>query len=40
LDDDFARTYPRAAGHFGRLVVHPAFAPDTTSYLEKIEPSG
>lgn len=40
LDDGFARTYPRAAGHFQRLVAHPAFAPDIAGYLEKIERSG
>ncbi|HZB92759.1 MAG TPA: hypothetical protein VE397_15035 [Stellaceae bacterium] len=39
LDDDFARTYPRAAGHFQRLVAHPAVAPDAAGYLEKIERS-
>ena len=39
LDDDFATTYPRSAGHFRRLLTHPAFAPDVAGYLEKIERS-
>jgi glutathione S-transferase len=40
LGDDFARSYPRAAGHFYRLLAHPAFLPDVAGYLEKIEKSG
>jgi glutathione S-transferase len=39
LDDDFARTYPRAAAHFDRLLAHPAFRPDVAGYLEKIKQS-
>jgi elongation factor 1-gamma len=39
LDDEFAKTYPRSASHFRRLLAHPAFAPDVGSYLEKIERS-
>lgn len=39
LSDDFARTYPRAARHFHRLLAHPAFVPDVAGYLEKIERS-
>ena len=39
LGDDFATRYPRAASHFGMLLVHPAFAPDVSGYLEKIERS-
>jgi glutathione S-transferase len=37
LGDEFAKTYPRAASHFQRLLGHPAFAPDVGGYLEKIE---
>jgi glutathione S-transferase len=29
-------THPRALGHFGRLVAHPAFAPDLGPYLAKL----
>jgi elongation factor 1-gamma len=39
LGDEFAKTYPRAANHFQRLLPHPAFAPDVGGYLEKIERS-
>jgi glutathione S-transferase len=39
LDDEFAPTYPRSAGHFRRLLAHPAFLPDVAGYLEKIEKS-
>jgi len=39
LGDDFAETYPRSAGHFRRLLAHPAFVPDVAGYLEKIEAS-
>jgi glutathione S-transferase len=37
LGDDFARAYPRSAKHFHGLLVHPAFVPDVSGYLEKIE---
>jgi glutathione S-transferase len=37
LGDEFAKTYPRSADHFQRLLTHPAFAPDIGDYLEKIE---
>ena len=40
LTDDFAARYPRTAKHFRKLLVHPAFAPDVSGYLEKIEKSG
>jgi elongation factor 1-gamma len=39
LGDEFARTYPRSAGHFQRLLAHPAVVPDVAGYLEKIEKS-
>jgi glutathione S-transferase len=39
LGDEFAKTYPRSASHFQRLLAHPAFAPDVGGYLEKIERS-
>ena len=39
LGDEFAKTYPRSAGHFQRLLAHPAFAPDIGDYLEKTENS-
>jgi glutathione S-transferase len=39
LGDEFARTYPRSARHFQRLLAHPAFVPDVDGYLEKIERS-
>ena len=39
LSDEFAKTYPRSASHFQRLLAHPAFAPDVSGYLEKIERS-
>ena len=39
LRDDFARAYPRSAKHFHGLLVHPAFVPDVSGYLEKIEAS-
>jgi glutathione S-transferase len=29
--------FPRAMAHFHRLAKHPAFAPDVTPYLEKID---
>ena len=37
LGDEFAKTYPRSASHFQRLIAHPAFVPDVAGYLEKIE---
>jgi len=37
LGDDFAKSYPRSASHFERLLAHPAFVPDVGGYLEKIE---
>jgi elongation factor 1-gamma len=37
LRDDFARTYPRSAKRFHGLLVRPAFVPDVSGYLEKIE---
>jgi glutathione S-transferase len=40
LGEDFATRYPRTADHFRKLLVHPAFAPDVSGYLEKIERSG
>jgi elongation factor 1-gamma len=40
LSDDFATIYPRAAEHFQRLLLHPAFEPDVSGYLENIEKSG
>jgi len=40
LGDDFATRYPRTADHFRKLLGHPAFAPDVSGYLEKIERSG
>jgi glutathione S-transferase len=40
LSDDFATMYPRAADHFQRLLMHPAFAPDVSGYLENVERSG
>jgi glutathione S-transferase len=39
LGDEFAKTYPRSASHFQRLIAHPAFVPDVAGYLEKIERS-
>ena len=39
LAHDFVATYPRSAGHFHGLLAHPAFAPDVSGYLEKIERS-
>jgi glutathione S-transferase len=39
LADDFAATYQRSASHFRGLLAHPAFAPDVSGYLEKIERS-
>ena len=39
LSDEFAKTYPRSASHFRRLLTHPAFIPDVAGYLEKIERS-
>jgi single-stranded DNA-specific DHH superfamily exonuclease len=39
LSDEFAKIYPRSASHFRRLLTHPAFVPDVTGYLEKIERS-
>jgi elongation factor 1-gamma len=39
IDDAFPGTYPRAVGHFRRLLAHPAFLPDVSGYLEKIERS-
>jgi elongation factor 1-gamma len=39
LDGTFAANYPRAASHFGRLLVHPAFVPDVSGYFDRIEPS-
>jgi glutathione S-transferase len=39
LVDELASSYPRSAGHFQRLLAHPAFVPDVGGYLEKIERS-
>ena len=39
LGDEFAAMYPRSANHFRRLLSHPAFVPDVSGYLEKIERS-
>jgi glutathione S-transferase len=39
LGDECAKTYPRSASHFQRLLAHPAFVPDVAGYLEKIERS-
>ena len=39
LDDEFAKSFPRSATHFQRLLGHPAFVPDVAGYLEKIEKS-
>ena len=37
LDNEFAKSFPRSAAHFRRLLGHPAFVPDVAGYLEKIE---
>jgi elongation factor 1-gamma len=37
LDEQFETEYPRSAGHFKKLLVHPAFVPDVKGYLDKIE---
>ena len=37
LSDSWAQEFPRASAHLGRLIGHPAFAPDVGPYLEKLE---
>jgi glutathione S-transferase len=37
LDNEFAKSFPRSAAHFRRLLGHPAFVPNVAGYLEKIE---
>jgi elongation factor 1-gamma len=37
LSDDWGETFPVASAHFARLVDHPAFAPDTRPYLQKLD---
>lgn len=35
LFNDWPSQFPRAAAHFNRLILHPAFAPDVGPYLSK-----
>ncbi len=37
LSDTWPQEFPRASAHFGRLLEHPAFAPDVGPYLQKLE---
>jgi glutathione S-transferase len=36
LHEQWREAFPRASGHFNRLVDHPAFAPDVQPYLQKL----
>ena len=36
LDERWREQFPRASGHFDRLIDHPAFAPDVQPYLQKL----
>jgi glutathione S-transferase len=36
LQDQWREQFPRASGHFNRLIDHPAFAPDVGPYLQKL----
>jgi glutathione S-transferase len=36
LSNDWPSQFPRAAAHFDRLALHPAFAPDVGPYLSKL----
>jgi glutathione S-transferase len=36
LNEQWREAFPRASGHFNRLVDHPAFAPDVQPYLQKL----
>src|SRR5260370_778675 len=37
LSDTWPQEFPGASAHFGRLIGHPAFAPDVGPYLQKLE---
>ncbi len=36
LHEQWREAFPRASGHFNRLIDHPAFAPDVQPYLQKL----
>ena len=36
LNEQWREAFPRASGHFNRLIDHPAFAPDVQPYLQKL----
>lgn len=36
LSNDWPSKFPRAAAHFDKLVLHPAFTPDVGPYLSKL----
>jgi elongation factor 1-gamma len=37
LSDTWPQEFPRASAQFGRLLEHPAFAPDVGPYLQNLE---